>query len=63
MWKQMIIEMALDTIAKVLSKPDSKIGQKIVPFLVDEKTQNTFAEIFAGYNNLVDRLEEEELTN
>ena len=55
----MIIEMALDTIAKVLSKPDSKLGKKITPFLVNEKTQNTFAEIFAGYNSLVDKQEEE----
>jgi len=60
MWKQMIIEAALDTLVNVLTKPNSKLGKKLIPFLTSEKTQKTFSDVFMNYNALVDRLEGEE---
>ena len=53
--KEFAIQIALDFIVKALNKKKGKIYD----FLINEKTQKTFGEIYKKYLEAIDELEEE----
>ena len=54
MFKLLIIETALKAICAFLENPKN---DKIKDFLLSEATQKTFADIYAGYSDLVEKHE------
>ena len=62
--KYAAIEIALKFLKEFLTNPDArkfrKVRDKVTQFLVDEKTQQTFGDIFMYYGDLVEDLQSEE---
>lgn len=54
MLKALIIQIGIEKLLKFLNNPKN---DKIKAFLLDEKTQGTFAEIYSKYVDFVDEHE------